>query len=227
MTADAVVSHVHTLLDAVDDGGTGIVPLDVAYAICASRENGIRKIFAAKNRSYEKPSGMLANTSMSRTIHQLDEWKHTLIENIVADVGLPFSVVAPFDSKHPFFANTEAFVMRSSTKVGTLDMLLNAGIFHDEIARQSWIRQRPVFGSSANASLHGSKFRYQDIDAPVRAAADIHFDYGESRYANADGRSSTIIDFENWRIIREGVACDELMAAFARHGVMLIRAHER
>jgi len=32
----------------------------------------------------------------------------------------------------------------------TIDMLLNAGVLHDEIARRAWAAGQPVFGSSAN-----------------------------------------------------------------------------
>ena len=61
------------LLDILEQGGVGIVPLDVAYAVNAMTERGIRTIFDAKRRSYEKPSGLFANATMSREIHQMDE----------------------------------------------------------------------------------------------------------------------------------------------------------
>ena len=114
--------------------------------------------------------------------------------------------------------------MQSSSKEGTLDMLLNAGAMHDEIAAQAWSRQQPVFGSSANTSLTGSKYRFEDIDAEVREAADIYFDYGLCRYANDAGRSSTIVDFTTFAVVREGVIFDAVKAAFSRHGVELHHA---
>ena len=218
---EAVDHDVATLLDTLSAGGVGIVPLSVAYAICASREDGVRRIFAAKNRSYEKPSGMLANAAISRAIHILDDWKHDLVETVIKEDNLPFSVVAPYRSDHPFFADVEPFVMQSSSKVGTLDMLLNAGSFHDCVARKSWARQQPVFGSSANTSLSGSKFNYADIEPGVRNAADVFFDYGQSQYVNSDGRSSTIIDFSNWQVLRKGVVFDQVEASFAKRGVHL------
>lgn len=217
----SVRTDVTKLLTALAEGGVGIVPLDVAYAICAQREAGIRRIFAAKQRSYEKPSGLLGNVEMSRAIHQMPDWKHELVATLVAEDDIPFSVVAPFDQTHDLFANVDPFVMNSSTKGDTLDMLLNAGEFHDEIARQVWAAGTPVFGSSANTSLQGSKYQYQHIEPPVRDAADVFFDYGESRYANPQGRSSTIIDFEDFSVIRIGVIFDEVRAAFARRGIDL------
>ena len=214
---------VGAVLDCIAGGGVAVVPLDVAYAVNAATAGGIRRIFDAKQRSYEKPSGMFANYQMSRAIHQMEEWKHDLVQNIVERENIPFSVVAPFDKEHGFFASVEPFVLSSSSKAGTLDMLLNAGQFHNEIARQSWQRQMPVFGSSANTSLAGSKYTYAEIEPPVREAASIHFDYGRSLYANPEGRSSTIIDFRDFSVIRIGVVFDRVQAAFAKHGNVELR----
>ena len=211
-------ADVALLLDTIAAGGVAIAPLDVAYAVNACTEAGIRAIYAAKKRSYEKPGGLFANAEMSRAIHVMDEWKHDLAETIVREEDIPFSIVAPFRAGHEFFSRVDPFVMQSSTKAETMDMLLNAGHFHNEIARQSWERGMPVFGSSANTSLQGSKYRYEDIEAPVRAAASVHFDYGLSKYANPQGHSSTIIDFRDFSVIRVGVIFDRVAAAFRTHG---------
>ena len=216
--ASRLQADVRLLLDTIEAGKVAIAPLDVAYAVNACTEAGIRAIYAAKKRSYEKPGGLFANVAMSRAIHVMEGWKHDLAETIVREENIPFSIVAPFRSNHEFFSRVEPFVMASSTKAGTLDMLLNAGQFHNEIARQSWQRGLPVFGSSANTSLQGSKYRYQDIEAPVREAASVHFDYGTSRYANPQGHSSTIIDFRDFTVIRVGVVFDRVAAAFRNHG---------
>jgi tRNA A37 threonylcarbamoyladenosine synthetase subunit TsaC/SUA5/YrdC len=214
--------HVAVMLDVLNDGGVGIAPLDVAYAIVGSREPAIKRIFAAKRRSYEKPSGLLATWEMSADIHLLPDDKRAMIETLIVEDDLPFSVVAPFNAAHPFFSGVDPFVLANSTKAETLDMLLNAGDFHDELARQSYARGNPVFGSSANTSLTGSKYRLEDVDAEVRAAADISVDYGTSRYANPEGRSSTIIDFRDFTVIRPGVEFDRITATFlARYGVTL------
>ncbi len=216
--ASRLKADVALLLDTIAAGKVAIAPLDVAYSVNACTEAGIRAIYAAKKRSYEKPGGLFANVAMSRAIHIMEEWKHDLAETLVREENIPFSIVAPFRVRHEFFSRTEPFVMASSTRAGTMDMLLNAGQFHNEIARQSWQRGVPVFGSSANTSLEGSKYRYADIEAPVREAASVYFDYGTSRYANPQGHSSTIIDFRDFSVIRVGVVFDRVAAAFHRHG---------
>lgn len=202
------------LLNTLGSGGVAIAPLDVAYAILAATPQGIRRIFDAKSRSYEKPSGMFGNINLSAALHIMDTDRHAMVQQMVEAVGLPFSVVAPFREHHTFLAKVDPFVLQSSSKAGTLDMLLNAGQMHDEIARQALERNMPVFGSSANLSLLGSKYRLADIDAVVREAADIAFDYGLSQYANHQGRSSTIIDFRDFSVIRVGVQYQRLAGAF-------------
>jgi tRNA A37 threonylcarbamoyladenosine synthetase subunit TsaC/SUA5/YrdC len=210
------------LFDALAAGGIGIVPLDVAYAVVATMPNGIRGIFEAKRRSYDKPSGMFGNWRLSRDIHVMDERRHAMVREIVEEERIPFSVVAPFRADHSLFAAVDPFVMQNSSKGGTLDMLLNAGQFHDAIAAGSAARGTAVFGSSANVSLTGSKYRYQDVDQPIRDAAAVHFDYGQSKYAHKDGLSSTIIDFTDFSVIRVGHCFERLKDAFAtRFGVTL------
>ena len=227
-TADPIApallaAEVARLFATLAAGGVGIVPLDVAYAIVAAREGGIRRIFAAKQRSYDKPSGLFGNWRMSEALHMMPPERHAMVRTLIEEERLPFSVVAPFRADHELLSGVDPFVLRNSSKAGTLDMLLNAGQFHDAIAAESLAQGMPVFGSSANQSLNGSKYRYADIEPAVRAAADVHFDHGVSRFANQDGRSSTIIDFRDFRVVRVGVCFDRLRDAFAaRFGVTLV-----
>jgi tRNA A37 threonylcarbamoyladenosine synthetase subunit TsaC/SUA5/YrdC len=212
------------LFDALAADGFGIVPLDVAYAVVATTPSAIRRIFEVKRRSYEKPSGMFGNWRLSRELHVMEERRHAMVREIVEQERIPFSVVASFRADHPLLAAVDPFVMKNSSKGGTLDMLLNAGQFHDAIVEGSVARGTAVFGSSANLSLTGSKYRYQDIDAPIRDAAAIHFDYGQSKYAHQDGLSSTIIDFTDFSVVRVGHCFAQLSRAFAtRFGITLVQ----
>lgn len=215
-------ADIERLSRALDDGGFGIVPLDVAYAVVATMPKGIRRIFEVKHRSYEKPSGMFGNWQLSREIHLMDDRRHTIVREMIEAEQLPFSVVAPFRADHPLFAAVDPFVMKNSSKNGTLDMLLNAGQFHDVIAEASMMRGKAVFGSSANLSLTGSKYRLEDVETPIRNAAAIEFDYGRSKYSHKDGLSSTIIDFSDFTVVRIGHRFERLAQAFAsRFGVTL------
>jgi len=222
VTTAQLHADIARLFETLAAGGFGIVPLDVAYAVVATTPGGIRSIFEIKQRSYDKPSGMFGNWRLSREIHLMDEKRHAMVREIIEDERLPFSVVAPFRADHPLFAAVDPFVMKNSSKGGTLDMLLNAGQFHDAIAEGSVARGTAVFGSSANLSLSGSKYRYEDIEPAIRDAAAVYFDYGQSKYAHPDGLSSTIIDFANFTVVRVGHCFDHLARAFTtRFGITL------
>ena len=219
---DQLLTDVARLFEALAAGGVGIVPLDVAYAVVATTPAGIRRIFEAKQRSYEKPSGMFGNWRLSQAIHRMDDRKHEMVRELVEQEKIPFSVVAPFRADHPLLAGVDPFVMKNSSKGGTLDMLLNAGQFHDAIADAAVERGAAVFGSSANLSLTGSKYRYEDIQPAIREAATVHFDYGQSKYAHKDGLASTIVDFADFSVVRVGHCFELLTRAFAtRFGVTL------
>jgi tRNA A37 threonylcarbamoyladenosine synthetase subunit TsaC/SUA5/YrdC len=209
-------------LDAMEAGGVAILPLDVAYAVVGTTEQAVRRIFAAKNRSYEKPSGMFATWELSREIHVLPAKHHAIAEVIVQDYRLPFSIVAPFRTEHPLLRRVEPFVLASSTKAGTLDMLINAGPWHDAVAQEGIRRGRAVFGSSANRSLSGSKYRLADIEPEIREAAAIAIDGGTAKYANPEGVSSTIIDFRDFHFVRRGVQWQPLAEIFRdRFGIVV------
>ena len=120
------------------------------------------------------------------------------------------SFVAPFDATHPIFANLAGFVLRNATKAGTIDLLMNAGELHDEVARLSLAAMTPVLGSSANTSLTGSKFRLEDVESPVRQAAALEIDYGLCKYRNESGLGSSIIDLTDFSTIRVGACYDQI-----------------
>lgn len=211
---EAVDRDADAVLDAMAAGGVAILPLDVAYAVIGTTEAAIRRIFAAKGRSYAKPSGMFATWELSREIHVMDADRHAIARVIVEEYDLPFSIVAPFDAAHPLLRAVDPFVLETSTKAGTLDMLINAGRWHNAVARQGLARGVAVFGSSANRSLTGSKYRLADIEPEIREAAAIAIDGGTARYANPEGTSSTIIDFRDFRLLRRGVCCARLEQIF-------------
>jgi tRNA A37 threonylcarbamoyladenosine synthetase subunit TsaC/SUA5/YrdC len=93
---------------------------------------------------------------------------------------------------------------------------MNAGPLHNEIARLSLEQNFPVFGSSANKSMGGSKFRLAEVEPEVRAVAQLQIDYGLSRYHNPQGISSTIIDFVTWKVHRYGVCYVQIREILSR-----------
>lgn len=104
----------------------------------------------------------------------------------------------------------------SSTKGETLLMLLNAGRFHAAITRLSARRGTLLFGSSANLSMHGTKFRVEDMEPEIRAIADVVVDHGLMKY-HSWACSSTLLDCETLEVIRAGSCYDNIADILRRH----------
>ena len=134
-----------------------------------------------------------------------------MIQALTADAGLPLGVIAPCDLSHPIL---NVIDMEGSNKDGTIALLMNAGSFHEAISRLSLEHGHPLFGSSANRSLQGTKFRVEDIESEILAIADIVIDHGLRKY-HPYGASSTLLDVMNMAVIRQG-ACFELIVDILR-----------
>lgn len=203
------------IVDTTTDGGIAIFPVDVGYAIAGNAEAAIRRIYEAKKRSFSKPCGTFGNWEMFNEFVNVDDKAREVVRTVLFDHDLPLSIVAPFDAAHPFFAGLAPFVIQYGTKNGTMDLLMNAGALHDEIARQSFARRTPVMGSSANSSLMGSKFELHNVEKPVRDVADLQIDYGRCKYPNDKGLGSSIIDLSDYSTVRVGAVYDRLTEIFA------------
>lgn len=214
---DAVLREdCNAVLDTLEAGGVAIIPTCLTYAIVGHRAGAIAAIFAAKARSYSKPCGLFGSLAMSREVHDLPADKHEIMRVLKDEEELPFSIVAPFRRSQPLLARLDPFVVQNSSKDGTMDMVVSGGPFVAKLAELSLVRGIAAFGSSANRSLGGSKYRLSDVEPEVLAPAALLLDYGVSRYATDLGLSSTIIDFRDFSVVRVGHEFAKLKEVFGR-----------
>lgn len=210
------------VFDCLRGGGIAICHYDVSYAILSATDDALRRVYAAKKRSFDRASGVSGSFEIHDAVHVLPQDKRRMIRAVAVEHDLPLSVIAPFREDDPFIGRLSPFLREMATRDGTVNFLLNAGQLRDEIAAISWAEQFPLIGSSANASLKGTKYRVEDIEPEVLAAADIVIDYGPSRYSDRPGLSSTQIDFRTMKVVRYGIRFDEIAAILAREfGVVL------
>ena len=196
---------------ALKDGGIAILPMDVGYSLIGGSEVALDLIFRTKGRASDKLNAMGGNQAIHEAIQKVDQRAHDVIQALTADAGLPLGVIAPCDLSHPIL---NVIDMEGSNKDGTIALLMNAGSFHDVISRLSLEHGHPLFGSSANRSLQGTKFRVEDIESEILAIADIVIDHGLRKY-HPYGASSTLLDVMNMAVIRQG-ACLELIVDIVR-----------
>ena len=203
-------------------GGVAVLPLSVSYAIFAHTARGVERIYELKQRAQTKPNGVIGNWDIFTGVMETTARDRDLVRCIVLDHNLPLSVIAPFRAEHDWLRTVEFGGLRRSTKGNTMDLLLNAGILHNELARMSWESAAPLMGSSANLSLTGSKFELAHVQDELKNGCDLVLDYGRSQYANPYAIGSTIIELPSWRVVRWGGCFEQQAAIVLRHfGVQL------
>lgn len=205
-----VAEDAQRIFETVRGGGVAIFPVSVGYAIVGHEEESVQRMYRAKERSFSKPCGNFCDWQLFTEAIRAPDKARDVVSAIIHDHNLPFSIVAPFDDTHPVIRSLPPFAFKNATLAGTMDMLLNAGPLHDEIARMARENDYAVIGSSANRSGTGSKFVFQDIEQQVLDAADLTIDYGQVPYTNDKGLGSTIVDLISWETIRVGAVYDEI-----------------
>ena len=197
-------------IDFIKKGGIALVPNDTGYAMCGASMDPLKKIYDTKRRGSHKRNAMAGDLQTQRDLMTLGKREQTMVEALVVDHDLPIGVIGPFRADHPLLRKLDDDAVKASTAVGTVGMLLNAGPFHKELTRLSREEVVPLFGSSANLTGTGTKFRVEDVQPELRKIADITIDYGLRRY-HVYRRAGTLINFSTLEVIRIG-ACYELIA---------------
>jgi tRNA A37 threonylcarbamoyladenosine synthetase subunit TsaC/SUA5/YrdC len=206
----AVDADARRAFDVLAAGGIAILPNDVGYSLIGGSAAALKRIFETKQRTSSKLNAMLGNLDIHREVHRLTPDQRRIVEAIVVDHDLPLGLIAAARLDHPLLRKLDAEAIAGSTRAGTVCMLLNAGRFHEAICRLSLAAGHPLFGSSANRSLGGTKFRVEDIEPEITAIADIVIDYGLRKY-HLYKASSTLLDIETMTVVRRG-SCFELIA---------------
>lgn len=209
-------SDAQRAFEVMRDGGVAILPNDVGYSLIAARAPALRRIFDTKRRAPSKLNAMLGNADLHRELHQVSERGRAIVEAITVDYDLPLGLIAPCRPDHPLLKMLDPDTYERSTRDNTLLMLLNAGPFHAAITALSLKQQTPLFGSSANLSLHGTKFKVEDIEPEIKAIADVVIDYGLMKYHPWQS-SSTLINCETCEVIRFGSCYENIRDIMKRH----------
>jgi len=197
-------------------GGAAIVPHSIGYAALGGSAATLRRIFEAKRRGPAKRNAMVANLAIQSEVQQCTPRGRDIVRAIVEDYDLPLGCIAPCRLDHPMLAALDAETLAASTRKGTVAMLLNAGHFHAELTRLSHDALFPLFGSSANLSLSGTKFRVEDIEPQIIVIADIVIDHGQQRY-HFYRASSTLLDVETLEVVRFGSCYADIAYVLKRH----------
>lgn len=203
-------------MDVIKGGGGVIFPVDVGYTFIGGSAPVLKRIFSTKGRAEHKRNAMVADLALQAEIHLLDTRGKEILHCITQDYDLPLGPIAPFRLDHPMIRKLEEYTMRGSTVGDTLAMLVNAGPFHAEMCRLSRAEEQPLFGSSANLTGTGTRFRVEDIQPELQEVADLIIDYGLRKYHHYR-RSATLLNLQTLEVVRVGACYDLISDVLKRH----------
>lgn len=211
--------------DALKAGGIAIVPNDIGYSILGGSGPALRRIFETKGRAASKLNAMVGNTDIHCELHICSQRGRDIVAAITGDYDLPLGCIAPCRIDHALLRALPADTLAASTRHNTLVMLLNAGKFHAAITRLSFNESHPLFGSSANRSLSGTKFAVEAIEPEIKAIADVIIDHGLLKF-HTYAASSTLLNVETLEVVRVGSCYENIRYVIERHfGVTLSPAN--
>jgi tRNA A37 threonylcarbamoyladenosine synthetase subunit TsaC/SUA5/YrdC len=210
MTVLDIAGDARRTLDTLKAGGIAIFPVDVGYTIAGGSQAALQRIFRTKGRAATKLNAMVGDMAIHRSLHVLDTRGREMVAALTEEYDLPLGVIAPYVPDHPLVRRLDRDSLAGSSRGGTIAMLVNAGPLHAELCRLSRAEEFPIFGSSANLTNTGTRFRVQDIPQELISIADSVVDYGLRKYHRYQ-RSATLINFQTLEVVRVG-SCYELIA---------------
>lgn len=211
-----VAGDARRAVDAVKAGGVVVFPTEVGYAGAAGCEAALTRFFKAKGRGAHKRNAMLGSLAIHEDVHSLPPRANAMIRALVEDYDLPISAIGPYRPGHPLLTKLGADALAASTEGGTLAILMNVGALEHAMATLAAEEGQPLFGSSANLTGTGTKFRAEDVQEPIRACAELVIDYGLMKYHRYK-RSSTMIDFSTMEVVRMGSCYELIQDVLRRH----------
>ncbi|GKZ86013.1 hypothetical protein AnigIFM56816_000862 [Aspergillus niger] len=206
-TAPNVPRDAKQTYDTLKNGGVVIIPTDVGYALLTSTQAGVQRIFSAKDRRAGHNIGIIGTYKQHREIHVLSEAKFEMTRVLTEDMAMIVGIIAKYDTEnlHPRLAALDPATLSQVTKGDTVSIAVPEGPFLRELG--CLCDDDPMgilmFGTSANLTGQGQRFRVEDIEPKVIDAVDLVVDYGLQKW-QVYKRGGMNFDAENMRVLRKG-----------------------
>lgn len=184
--------------------GVALFPTDTVYGLACDPESreGVRRLYALKRRRPDQPAAVLF-FRRSLALAALPELGGRTRDALVALLPGPVTLLLPNPAaRFPLACGRETAVLG-----------LRVPALAPAVAALGAVR-RPVLQSSANRAGGPEARRLADVDAGIRADADLQLDGGE-----LPGVASTIVDLTGyeaageWSVVRAGALPTTALAA--------------
>ena len=209
-TIDTDARRMYTLLA---DGGLALARTNTGYGLVAMRSDAVRRIYALKGRSAQKPCVTVGTMEILDDVaagveREVRGWLSRAVAR------WPMAVIARMNRHSALLSSWEPFVASQCTKEDTIATFFGVG---DLIARTATIAYghgQLIVGSSANLAGTGNNYTLDAVPDSIRNAVDLEFDYGVAPFTTDRKLASTILDLTKGTFQREGCAFAEVEASW-------------
>ncbi len=219
-TLDSDARRLYALLAA---GGLALARTNTGYGLVAMKSEAVRRIYALKGRSAEKPCVTVGTMEILDDVATgVDPATRGWLSATVT--RWPMALIARTNRQSALLSSFEPFVASQCTKADTIATFFGVG---DLIARTASIARghgQLIVGSSANLAGTGNNYTLEAVPNVIRNEVDLELDYGPAPFQSERKLASTILDLTRGTFQREGVAFDEVAASWRD---FLAHAHRR
>lgn len=207
---EADARRMYTLLA---DGGLALARTNTGYGLVAMKSDAVRRIYALKGRSAEKPCVTVGTMDILDDVAMpfAPETRFWLSR---AAARWPMAVIARTNPRSTLLASFEPFVASQCTKVDTIATFFGVGDLIAGAATLAYGNGQLIVGSSANLAGTGNNYTLDSVPDSIRRAVDLELDYGVAPFTADEKLASTILDLTRGTFQREGVAFAEVLASW-------------
>lgn len=201
------------VLDTLTAGGLVLVKGDIGYGLFGTSERAIRRMYEVKGRRFTNPCIFIGNLDV---LDEVVELPSPEVRDWIADVTswTTLAVVGRVRPGSRVLAGMDPWVRSQSVTDGTVAVFLGTGPYIEQLVIRAFAEGWVFVGSSANKSTTGNNFHFGELPPELIEAADYAVNHGRSKLENPGRLATTIVNFANWTIRREGVNAGEIKAEF-------------
>jgi tRNA A37 threonylcarbamoyladenosine synthetase subunit TsaC/SUA5/YrdC len=212
-------------LNCLRGGGLLLAKGDIGYGMLGTSEAALRKMYELKGRPDTNPCVFAGDWDLLDEIAEVQPEERAFLQRVVSYSTC--AAVFPAREGSPLLQRLDPWVRAHAITRGTLAVFLRSGPFFERLVHRA-LREGWCFaGSSANPSSMGNIFRFEEIPEDLVRGVDCAIDHGVAALENPARKATTIINFTNGTLKREGVNGPRIRAdfdAWLRRGAVITTA---
>ena len=211
--------RVEKIYQIIRNGGLVIFPSNVGYALFGHSDESMQLMFQIKQRPYTKASVVIGNLSILEEVAKLTKKIREAIEFVVKDY--PCAFIVPANESSTYLNKLGRWALKNLITDGYIAVFLNIGDLATQLVVLGEKEHFLIIGSSANHSGAGNNYIFSEVEKEITDAVQGSIDDGPSRYTHPQNRGTTIINFFNNSIQRDGILCTEILIRLKECGIII------